>query len=241
MHFSTTRLTWTVILGALAALAVVEGVRLGLLYRSVKGNKRYWELRATEPYPPGEFLYLALGDSVAQGIGASRPSRGYVGLIAQHIERSTGRDVRVINVSSTGATTADVLSQQLPRIQNLHPDLVTLDVGANDLNKKVPEATFVTNFASILDALPAEKTIIAELPTFERGPKQSTLMRLNAVVRAQAVAHQVQLAPIFDVTSTTIHDWTTYAADFFHPSTKGHRNWYHAFATHLDDVLREHP
>ena len=237
MNYSLARIVWSIIIGAISALVIAEAVRLLLLYRSVKGNQRYWNERASEASTPDEFLYVALGDSVAQSIGASRPKYGYVGLIEQHIERSTGRHVRVINVSSTGATTETVLREQLSKIAHLEPDLVTLDIGANDLNKKVPDDTFMRNFTAILDALPKDKSIVSDLPTFERGPKQSTLLRLNAFIHSQIETHQFRVAPIFDTTSATTHDWTTYAADFFHPSSKGHRNWYRAFEAPLDQVL----
>lgn len=239
MHFSTSRIFWTFIVSVLSTLFLVEAVRLIVLRRSVTGNKIYWAHRAAQPHVQDDFVYLALGDSVANGIGASSPQNGYVGLIARHIQEATGRNVHVINFSVTGATTADVLRDQLPKIQDLHPDLVTLDIGANDVNKKVPEDTFIKNFSSILESLPAGKTIVSDLPTFERGPKQSTLINLNEVIHSEIAAHNLRLAPIFDLTSATIHDWTTYGADFFHPSNKGHRNWYRAFETELDCVLND--
>src|SRR5215212_8776807 len=46
----------------------------------------------------GTLRYVALGDSLAQGIGASRPDRGYVGLLAERVERATGRRVEVVNL-----------------------------------------------------------------------------------------------------------------------------------------------
>lgn len=222
---------------AVSSLVVVELLRLFRLYRSVEGNKRYWEQRAGAPARPGDFVYVALGDSVANAIGASRPSNGYVGLIAHDIEVQTGRRVRVINVSVTGATTASVIREQLPRIQHLQPDLVTLDIGANDVNKRLPEDIFLRDFTTILDELPAGKTIVADLPTFQHGPSKSTLLRLNAAMHEQVVAHDFRLAPIFEFTGSTIHDLRTYGADFFHPSNRGHRNWYRAFKSQLDSVV----
>ncbi len=180
---------------------------------------------------------MALGDSVANGIGASQPHNGYVGLIAREIHEATGRGVHVINVSVTGATTADVVREQLPKIRHLQPDLVTLDIGANDVNRKIPEETFLRDFATILDSLPAGRTIVADLPTFKRGPKQSTLLRLNGEIHEGARARNLEVAHIFDVTAATIGDWRTYGADFFHPSDKGHRNWYHAFETPLASII----
>jgi lysophospholipase L1-like esterase len=61
----------------------------------------------------------------------------------------------VINVSVTGATTDNVIREQLPKIRRWRPDLVTLDIGANDVNKNLPEVDFMRDFATILDALPA--------------------------------------------------------------------------------------
>lgn len=237
MRLSPTRVAWTLLASVAAGLFLVEAVRLVRLYRSVKGNKKYWDERASTPPQSGDFVYVALGDSVAQGIGASRPENGYVGLIEKYLSAATGRSVQVINVSTTGATCDDVIRDQLPKIKELRPDLVTLDVGSNDVNKRLPEGTFVENFATILDALPGAKTIVADLPTFERGPKQSTLLRLNTEIHREVAAHQAHLAPIYERTSTTIHDWMTYGADFFHPSNKGHRNWFDAFRTELHHVV----
>lgn len=237
MPQSNSRVVWTTALGIALLLFVIAAVRLGRLFLSIKGNKRYWLKRASAPGQPGDFLYLALGDSVANGIGASNPLKGYVGLIAREVQSKTGRTVHVVNLSVTGATAADVIREQLPRLQQFRPDLVTLDVGANDVNRQIPEDTFLQNFTTILDALPADKTIVADLPTFERGPKQSTLLRLNTQIHELIASRNIKLAPIFDITSTTIHDWRTYGADFFHPSNRGHRNWCRAFEVHLDSIL----
>jgi len=237
MQFSRVQRTPTKLIVALSSLVVVESVRLVRLYRSVKGNRRYWEQRASASSQENDFIYLALGDSVANAIGASRPQNGYVGLLAQEIEALTSRPVRVINISVTGATAADLVRDQLPRIRHLRPDLVTLDIGANDVNKKLPEDGFMRDFTTILDALPAGKTIVADLPTFKHGPQRSTLIRLNAAIHAQVAAHEFQLAPIFEVTSATIGDLRTYGADFFHPSNRGHRNWSHAFESQLGAIF----
>lgn len=239
MHYSTTRIVWTVILTIILLLIVIEAIRLVYLYRSVKGYKAYWEQQISKPVASGDFIYIALGDSVAQGIGASSPQKSYVGQIAKHIEMTTGRKVHIINVSVTGAIASEVIADQLPRIQGLKPDLVTLDIGANDINKKIPAIEFEKNFRTILAAIPTKKAIIADLPTFERGPKQETLIAINNKIHPIIAEYGFQLSPIYDFTSVTIHDWTTYAADFFHPSDKGYRNWYASFQTKLDGVINE--
>lgn len=237
MHYSPLRIFWTVLFSIIIVLIVVEAIRLVYLYRSVKGYKTYWEAQLSKPIQKGDFVYIALGDSVAQGIGASSPQKSYVGQIAKHIENTTGRKVHIVNVSVTGAIASEVVRDQLPRIKGIAPDLVTLDIGANDINKKIPAVEFEKNFRLILAAIPTKKTIVADLPTFERGPGQATLIAINSRIHPIISEYGFQLAPIFDFTSATIHDWTTYAADFFHPSDKGYRNWYASFQTKLDGVI----
>lgn len=238
MTYTLPRTILTALLAIIILFIIVEAIRLAYLYTSVKRYKTYWEDQIAKPIENGDFVYVAIGDSVAQGIGASSPQKSYVGQTVSYIERTTGRNVHVINVSVTGAKVADVVKEQLPRILNLKPDLVTLDIGANDINKNVPVDRFQKDFTTILDALPAGKSIVSDLPTFERGPKQSVLISLNKTIHEDIAKHGLELAPIYEYTSNTIHDWTTYAADFFHPSDKGYRNWYAAFETKLKTIVK---
>ena len=228
-----------VIVAIIILLIVIEVIRLLILKNTVTTYKNYWNAKAAEPVKPEDFIYVAMGDSVAQGIGASDPRNSYVGLIIAHIEKTTGRHVHITNVSVTGAVASEVVRDQLPLIKGIKPDLVTLDIGANDVNKKVPTEMFERDYNTILDALPSGKTIVADLPTFERGPKQSVLIARNIRIHEDISRHKFELAPIFDFTSRTTHDWTTYAADFFHPSDKGYRNWYNSFATKIDGVTQQ--
>src|SRR5438045_3830925 len=82
----------------LIVLVLVISQLIGLLslWYGLKTFDTYWNNRAQKE---GDFIYVALGDSAAQGVGASKPANGYVGLIATHIQESTGRTVRVINLS----------------------------------------------------------------------------------------------------------------------------------------------
>ncbi|MDQ3151126.1 MAG: SGNH/GDSL hydrolase family protein, partial [Actinomycetota bacterium] len=79
-----------VVLAVVGGAVTVQLVRWWPVYRNVAPYRRYWLRRAEEP---GELRYVALGDSLTQGIGASRPERGYVGLIADALAQRTGRTV----------------------------------------------------------------------------------------------------------------------------------------------------
>lgn len=91
----------------------------------------------------GPATYLALGDSVAAGIGAEVPSAGgYVPLLAGRLRERrgcTGEDcLEVRNLAVSGATTTSLRAEQLPAALELlrgeaDVRLVTVTVGGNDV------------------------------------------------------------------------------------------------------------
>ena len=102
------------------AVTGIWAVKLVRIAHSVESYRTYW----AEPQgEPGGLVYVALGDSAAQAIGASRPERGYVGLLAERMREQSGQPVQVINLSSSGATIRDLLEEQLPRLLALRPDV----------------------------------------------------------------------------------------------------------------------
>ncbi|MFQ5880829.1 MAG: SGNH/GDSL hydrolase family protein, partial [Dehalococcoidia bacterium] len=96
-------------------------------------------------------LYLALGDSLAAGVGASdRAAKGYVPLIHRHLQetpRWRERDLGLLNLSVPGETTASMMAPggQLEQATgeiarrngdadpNSDVEVITIDIGANDL------------------------------------------------------------------------------------------------------------
>ena len=122
--------------------------------------------------------YLALGDSVAAGIGASDPGGGgYVPVLAGLLEQRLGCDdgdspscpVTVRQLAVPGATTATLLRDQLPRALELleeQPDvrLVTLTVGGNDVFRPVLQAC-----AGAPDAPACTDAVTGSLREVDRG------------------------------------------------------------------------
>ena len=98
--------------------------------------------------------YLALGDSVAAGVGADDPrTDGYVpvlaGLLSERLgcdgARPPGCPLRMRNLAVSGATTTTLLRDQLPTALALLEDaadarLVTLTIGGNDVFFPVVQA-----------------------------------------------------------------------------------------------------
>ncbi|MGN6744506.1 MAG: SGNH/GDSL hydrolase family protein, partial [Amnibacterium sp.] len=91
--------------GAAVAATLVQRRRrrwITELTNRIPAHHVHWRERGRAR--PGSLLYVAIGDSAALGIGASRPEAGYVGILAEAVAAWTGREVRVRNLSIDGAT-----------------------------------------------------------------------------------------------------------------------------------------
>jgi acyl-CoA thioesterase-1 len=200
-------------------------------------------------------LWVVLGDSTAQGIGATSYSDGYVGQLrtmlderrkAERIdgrpawpERIDGRPAwperidgpwRVLNLSRSGARTADVLAVQLPRLEALAQDhrldLVTCAIGANDLIP-TPTDVLVGQLREVIRRLPPG-SVIATMP---QGLRPRRAVVVNEMIRAEAPAAGLLVA---DVWSRTGPPWRgKFASDGFHPGSLGYADWAAAFAEAL--------
>lgn len=210
-----------------------------LLTNRIPAHHVYWGERGRPD--PDAVLYVALGDSAALGLGASKPQHGYVGILAAEIARTTGRRVRVRNLAIDGATCAVVAAEELQRIPKETAVVCTLDVGANDIWSFDPER-FRREFERICAALPAG-TIVADLPSFSPLPIAGRVAAANGVVHEVVAAHGLTLAPLHAATRAggPIIAIRNAAGDLFHPNDRGHRVWAEAFLPAVRERLASRP
>ena len=208
-----------VVIGAV----LVEAFRLVELKLSVGRYAHYW---ASQP-ADGNFTYVAIGDSAAQGIGASQPQLGYVGLLAGQIQQATGQKVRVVNLSVSGAKIEDVITRQLPLLGKYHPDILTVEIGSNDVAQNNMDG-FASRFEDLAKALPAG-SVVANIPYFGgRIQNNAQAIQANIAISASASAHHLKLVDLQYYTKKH-QSIFNYAADYFHPNNRGYRNWDAAF------------
>jgi lysophospholipase L1-like esterase len=85
---------------------------------------------------PAGFDYVALGDSLAAGVGAER---GYVDRYAEHLRNDTGAEVRVVNLGVSGQTAPQLLealrNDPSTRRAIRGAEVVTFNIGINDLGE----------------------------------------------------------------------------------------------------------
>lgn len=172
----------------------------------------------------GDRLWVAIGDSTAQGIGASAPDRGYVGQLLGLL----GPGWSVVNLSRSGIRLAAFRDEILPRAGDLfaRAALVTVTVGANDLIP-TPLPLITHHLDGMLHSLPTG-SIVATVPQGLRPVKAAVF---NNLVMARAPQLGLVVA---DVWAHTGPPWRgKFASDGFHPNDLGYRHWTDAFAEAL--------
>ena len=198
----------------------------------------YWDshnervLRELEK-DPGP-LWVALGDSTAQGLGAANPKSGYIGQALSQLRRSTGRHWQVLNLSVSGALIRDVLAEQLPQLPAA-PDLVTCGIGANDILYSAPAKLF-GDMRALLDKVP-DGTVMLDLPLLAGFWWIVGRMSVPYITRINRVIYEVageRGLSVAQVSAQFTPPWAgKFSCDSFHPSQDGYRDWTRALLAAL--------
>jgi lysophospholipase L1-like esterase len=231
---------------AAAAVVLIAVVTLGIwalfLIWSLHSYANYWKKLASQPAPSNAITVTILGDSLAQAIGASKPQQGFVAHVAEHISQTTGRPVRIVNLSKSGAKVADVRHSQLPQVVAAHPDVVLLEIGANDAINHTPAHDFENDFSAILHALPADHTAVATITRID-SPRVKAKPHVeadwNKFITTQVQQNHMQLADAYSQFLPIQHNVRAYSGDFFHPSNYGYQAWTKAFTPAVDSIIKK--
>jgi lysophospholipase L1-like esterase len=178
--------------------------------------------------------YAALGDSFTAGRDSVDAER-WPDLLAAAMRR-VNPELRYENFAVDGATSAEVLDQQVGPALALEPDLVTVICGANDvlLATRPDVSGYAEQIDEILSRLregaPKAALVTATAPEvwhfMEMRPRtERRLIRatteLNEVTRAAAARYDVLCLPVAG--HEVLRDPDTFSADGLHPSSAGHR------------------
>jgi lysophospholipase L1-like esterase len=155
-------------------------------------------------------LWVVLGDSISQGVGASSVEQGWVPQ-AWRILAGQGLHYRVVNLSISGATTTDVIEREIPAMNGLAavPALVTVFIGSNDILHHDLRVNLAVHYQALIAALPAGSLIAVTRQA--RG----ALADINQTVAAAAAAGAVQAVPVRFARGKR-------AQDHFHPNDEGY-------------------
>ncbi|MEW2614930.1 SGNH/GDSL hydrolase family protein [Streptomyces sp. NPDC047880] len=190
--------------------------------------------------------FVALGDSLTEGVGDPRGDgswRGWAALLADGLAEEP---VAFTNLAMSGAQTRDVLERQLPAALEPRPDLVSVVVGVNDTLR----CTFdIRAVAARLDQVYAACTVQRAVLLTACLPGPGTMLGLpgalaHPLARRQRAVNTVVHALSERYGALHLHtcegDWTTdralWSADRLHPGERGHRQ----LALRFHTLLAEH-
>jgi acyl-CoA thioesterase-1 len=191
------------------------------------------------PRDPGaSVLYVALGDSTVEGIGATSAERTYVARLHARLRGPYPR-AGVVNLGLGGATSADVETDQLDRAILLRPQLVTLSIGPNDITEHVPVGEYERHLDTIFRRLTDETraVVVANLlpdlaitPRFRGRDATPEVARLtvefNRALARQARRHHVEVVDLYGPSRDEVpRRPELLAADGYHPSDVGYARW----------------
>jgi acyl-CoA thioesterase I len=188
--------------------------------------------------PDAPVMYVALGDSTVEGIGATRSELNYVGRLYARL-REVYPNARVENLGVGGATSVDVLARQLDRAVALAPDLVTLSVGPNDITERVALADYSRNIDAIFGRLASQTRAVlvvnllpdlAVTPRFRGHEAEAVVGRrsieFNAALTRLAKHHGVVIVDLYEPSRREVPARPELmAGDGYHPSDVGYARW----------------
>ena len=201
---------------------------------------------SSSPHP---LRYVALGDSYTIGTALTDerdrwPDRLVAALDAASPaeglpwDRSAGL-VLVANLGVNGFTSRGVIDVELPRVDALRPDFVSVLVGVNDVVQGVPPDTYRANAVHVLDALlgllPANRLVTVATPDYTVTPQgasygepavQAAAIRaFNAVLRELATDRGIAFVDIHDLSLRAADERSLVADDGLHPSGAQYALW----------------
>jgi lysophospholipase L1-like esterase len=198
-------------------------------------------IAAMEVSRPGEFLLLALGDSLTRGAGEGP---GYAADVADRL-RTPHPQLRLENLAIDGLETQglnEVLSHPHARALASAAGVILLSIGGNDLSHAVPRESLAglpeeiarsreqleRNLDEALSVLrtanPSARIVILGLynpfSSAESGGAASlVVVDWNAAIEKIAFRHRVQTVPIFDLFERRPD---RLSPDRFHPNRRGY-------------------
>lgn len=186
----------------------------------------------------GPLVYVALGDSTVEGIGATSAAVTYVARIHERL-RAWYPQARAVNLGVAGATSADVVAGQLERAIALGPDLVTLSIGPNDITGRVSVREYERHVDTIFTRLRKETAAVvvvnllpdlAVTPRFRNDPARDVVGRLsiefNEALARRARDHGAEVVDLYAPSRTEVMARPELiASDGYHPSDLGYARW----------------
>jgi len=182
--------------------------------------------------------YVSIGDSYTSGEGAGEGDM-WPKILIEDLEKENIYFQLEANLAVSGFTSREVSTIQLPLVENIKPDLLTIFVGANDLFQMTNIEIFEKEYAELLDkaiaSVPSSTVIVVvnipdhtKAPAFRHFPigtgSASLIERYNSVIEKLVKEKNITVVDIYSI-SQLMTDEKYYSQDGLHPSALGAKKW----------------
>jgi lysophospholipase L1-like esterase len=192
--------------------------------------------------------YVALGDSYTIGTSVEEMERWPNQLVAR-LADAEGAPELAGNLGVNGYTSGDVVRDELPRFERLRPELVSLQIGVNDVVQAVADERYGANVALILDSMlmhvSAERAFAVATPDYTVTPQGAAfglpdlqsagVLHVNEILRGACELRGIAFVPdILEISRDAGEDPAMVASDGLHPSGAQYALWIDA----IEPVVR---
>ena len=198
---------------------------------------------------PGAIRYVALGDSYTIGTSEQESVRfpnQLVGRLAGSVDLNL-----VANLGVNGYAAANLIRDELPQLDALRPDFVTVLIGVNDVVRGTPANYYRDNmnqiFDFLLDRLPANRIVVVSTPDYTLTPagdafgdplqQRAAIAEFNGIEQAIAESRGIKFVDISSVANEVPEDSDLVAFDGLHPSGKQYAAWVELIAPVVKELF----
>ncbi len=187
---------------------------------------------------------LGVGDSIIAGVGASRLSHALVGQTAAALAEMLHDRIDWTARGLVGATSEDILQRLIPKLPQQPADFILLSVGVNDVTALSTVSRWSRNLSALLCALhnhsPDAMVAVAGIPPLGAFPLLPQPMRALFGLRADAFDTAARSVTARHPNAVYVPveippDTRQFAADGYHPSETGYREFGRVTAARLID------
>ncbi|HEX5156686.1 MAG TPA: SGNH/GDSL hydrolase family protein [Ktedonobacterales bacterium] len=175
-------------------------------------------------------VYVAVGASDSFGIGADDPlTQSWPHDVANKLEAKP----HLINLGIPGATMDLAVRAELPIALSVHPTLISVWLGVNDIERHVSLATFSLQLQALLNSLAQQTsaaiyvgnipdlTLLPYFSTWDQTALSEQILSWNAAISFACSLSGAHLVDIFAQGREMAAHPDYLGKDQFHPSTQG--------------------
>jgi lysophospholipase L1-like esterase len=192
---------------------------------------------------------VALGDSYTVGTSVEPGERWPDQLVAALAGPPALQ--LVANLGVNGATSGDLIRDQLPALATLATEFASVLIGVNDVVKGVPADTYAANVKRILDAVLAQlapgRVVTVAIPDYTVTPsgadygdprrRHDGIVANNSIMARASVVRGIRFVDTFDLSRLAAQDRSLVAVDGLHPSGRQYALWVKRIAPVVAELL----